>query len=95
MLSVLQNSVSPRQSIPGLRPAPSPRGDTFYVLFKYSAALHYFLRRTDPFEPVEPVEPTEPAEPLLFAIKGQHAQGANPEPLSLPAQILYNFIDTF
>ena len=28
----LQNSVFSRQSIPGLRPAPSPRGDAFYVI---------------------------------------------------------------
>ena len=38
--------------------------------------LQSIMRRTNPFEPVEP---TEPAEPLLYAIKGQHARGANPE----------------
>ena len=33
----------------------------------------------DPFEPFEPAEPTGPAELLSYAIKGQHAHGANPE----------------
>ena len=38
------------------------------------------MRRTTP---VEPSEPVEPAEPLSNGIKGQHAQGANPEPCTL------------
>ena len=51
------------------------------LLYLYSAAytlrrFYSIMRRTTPFEPVEP---TEPAEPLLYAIKGQHARGANPE----------------
>ena len=51
------------------------------VLYLYSAAytlrrFYSIMRRTTPFEPVEP---TEPAEPLSYAIKGQHARGANPE----------------
>ena len=41
--------------------------------------FYSIMRRTTAFGPVEPVEPTEPAEPLLYAIKGQHARGANPE----------------
>lgn len=32
---------------------------------------------------------------LSSALKERHVPWANPEPLSLPAQILYNFIDTF
>ncbi len=48
------------------------------VLYLYSAAytlrrFYSIMRRTTPFEPVEP------AEPLSYAIKGQHARGANPE----------------
>ena len=39
--------------------------------------FHMIMRRTTP---VEPSEPVEPAEPLSNGIKGQHAQGANPEP---------------
>ena len=27
--------------------------------YQNSAALHYYLRRTNPFEPVEPTEPAE------------------------------------
>ena len=51
------------------------------LLYLYSAAytlrrFYSIMRRTTHFEPVEP---TEPAEPLSFAIKGQHARGANPE----------------
>lgn len=51
------------------------------LLYLYSAAytlrrFYSIMRRTTPFEPVEP---TEPAEPLSYAIKGQHARGANPE----------------
>ena len=54
------------------------------LLYLYSAAytlrrFYSIMRRTTPFEPVEPTEPTEPAEPLSYAIKGQHARGANPE----------------
>ena len=45
--------------------------------YQNSAALLILMRRTTP---VEPLEPIEPAEPLSHAIKGQHAQGANPEP---------------
>ena len=48
--------------------------------YQNSAALHYFLRRTNHFEPVEPVEP---AEPLSCAIKGRQASRANPEPFSI------------
>ena len=40
---------------------------------KNSAALHYYLRRTNP---VEPSEPIEPAEPLSHVIKWQHAPWA-------------------
>jgi len=32
---------------------------------------------------------------LSSVLKEWHVPWANPEPLSLPAQILYNFIDTF
>ena len=32
---------------------------------------------------------------LSSALKERHVPWANPSPLSLPAQILYNFIDTF
>lgn len=32
---------------------------------------------------------------LSSALKERHVPWANPEPLSLSAQILYNFIDTF
>ena len=39
--------------------------------------FHMIMRRTTP---VEPSEPVEPAEPLSNGIKGQYAQGANPEP---------------
>ena len=38
--------------------------------YQNSAALHYYMRRTNPFEPSEPIEP---AEPLSHAIKGRHA----------------------
>ena len=37
------------------------------------------MRRTTT---VEPSEPVEPAEPLSHVIKGHHARGANPEPIS-------------
>ena len=36
------------------------------------------MRRTTT---VEPSKPVEPAEPLSHVIKGNHARGANPEPL--------------
>ena len=46
--------------------------------YQSSAALHYYLRRTNPFEPVEPIEP---APPLSYAIKGRHApHEAAPKP---------------
>ena len=41
----LQNSVSSRQSIPGLRSASSLRGDVFYVILKTCCvSIIYFLR---------------------------------------------------
>ena len=40
------------------------RNDDSAKRYQNSAALHYYLRRTNPFEPVEPTEPTEPAESL-------------------------------
>ena len=40
------------------------RNDDSAKHYQNSAALHYYLRRTNPFEPVEP------AEPLSFTIKG-------------------------
>ena len=52
------------------------RDDDGAKRYQYSAALHYFLRRTFPAEPVEPIEP---AEPLSHAIKGQHAPRATPD----------------
>ena len=36
------------------------------------------MRRTTP---AKPAKPAEPAPPLLQTIKGQHAPGANSEPL--------------
>ena len=53
------------------------RNDDGAKRYQNSAALLIFMRRTTP---VEPSEPVEPAEPLSNGIKGQHAQGANPEP---------------
>ena len=51
------------------------RNDDSAKRYQNSAALHYYLRRTNPFEAVEPTEPA-----LLFrSIKGQHAPWANPE----------------
>ena len=44
-LTILQSSASSRQSIPGLRPAPSPRGDAFDVILKFRGASD-FMRRT-------------------------------------------------
>ena len=46
------------------------------LTYSFFSAQDDEKRRTTPFEPVEP---TEPAEPLSYAIKGQHARGANPE----------------
>jgi hypothetical protein len=43
------------------------RNDDGAKRYQNSAAPHYFLRCTNPFEPVEPIEP---AEPLSFTIKG-------------------------
>ena len=40
------------------------RNDDSAKRYQNSAALHYYLRRTNLFEPVEP------AEPLSFTIKG-------------------------
>ena len=40
------------------------RNDDSAKRYQNSAALHYYLRCTNPFEPVEP------AEPLSFTIKG-------------------------
>ena len=40
------------------------RNDDSAKHYQNSAALHYYLRRANPFESVEPVEPTEPAESL-------------------------------
>ena len=51
--------------------------------YQNAAALHHFCADPfdpfEPFEPFEPAEPTGPAELLSYAIKGQHAHGANPE----------------
>ena len=33
------------------------RNDDSAKRYQNSAALHYYLRRTNPFEPVEPIEP--------------------------------------
>ena len=41
-MNILQNSASSRQSIPGLRPAPSLRGDAFYVNLKTCGASIIF-----------------------------------------------------
>ena len=35
------------------------RNDDSAKRYQNSAALHYYLRRTNPFEPVEPTEPAE------------------------------------
>ena len=35
------------------------RNDDSAKHYQNSAALHYYLRRTNPFEPVEPTEPAE------------------------------------
>ena len=35
------------------------RNDDSAKRYQNSAALHYYLRRTNPFEPVEPIEPAE------------------------------------
>ena len=43
------------------------RNDDSAKRYQNSAAPHYFLRCTNPFEPVEPIEP---AELLSFTIKG-------------------------
>ena len=40
------------------------RNDDSAKRYQNSAALHYYLRRTNPFEPIEP------AESLSFTIKG-------------------------
>ena len=40
------------------------RNDASAKRYQNSAALHYYLRRINPFESVEPTEPTEPAESL-------------------------------
>ena len=42
-----------------------------------------YLKPSGIAPPVEPSEPVEPASPLSQTIKGRHALGANPEPLSL------------
>ena len=42
-----------------------------------SAVRLLFMCHTYYFEPLEPIEP---APPLPHASKGQHVQGANPEP---------------
>ena len=47
------------------------RNDDSAKRYQNSAALHYYLRRTNPFEPVEPTEPA----PLLHAIKGHPLGG--------------------
>ena len=41
------------------------------------------MRRTSP---IEPALPAEPSDPLSHAIKGQHAQGANPQNLLEPVE---------
>jgi len=44
--------------------------------YQNSAALHYYLRRTNPFEPVETTEPA-----LLFRTQSKGTRsGDNPEP---------------
>ena len=35
------------------------RNDDSAKRYQNSAALHYYLQRTNPFEPVEPTEPAE------------------------------------
>ena len=71
------------------------RDDDDAKRYQNSAALHYLLRRTNPFEPVEP---TEPAPPLSHAIKGRYAPGANPvdplnsSPISPSCEILSNMV---
>ena len=49
------------------------RNDDSAKRYQNSAALHYYLRRTNPFESVEPTEPTEPTEPAESLSLNQRA----------------------
>ena len=51
------------------------RNDDSAKRYQNSAALHYYLRRTNPFEPVEPTEPTEPAESLSLNQRTARSMG--------------------
>ena len=41
-MNILQNSASSRQSIPGLRPAPSSRGDAFHLISTIRGAFDLY-----------------------------------------------------
>ena len=62
--------------------APFSKGERILNLSQYSAALHYFLRRTFPTEPIEPSAPVEPSSSHFFRSgNAQNGEGVDQDVL--------------